>query len=133
MRTGPSTTARAAVLAVGVGLEVLALGTWAGLATWSVVTGSADAPGPVIGLALTALVLAAVLVLATRAALRTGSGPARALVVTWQLVQAGTAGSVLGAGVTATVVLTAAWAGVGLAVVVVGAALADARARAGPQ
>lgn len=115
-------------IAVGVGVEVLGLLAWSAAAGWSVLAGQSGAP--VLALVAVVVGLAVVLALAARAVLASGSGPGRALVVTWQLVQAGTAGSVIGADVAITQVDAVAWTAVGLAVLVVVASLADARGSA---
>ncbi len=114
-------------IAVGVGLEVAALLAAAGWMVWQVVAGAAAAPGAALGLALFAVLLALGRAAAARAVHRHGSGPARAVVVTWQLVQAGSAGTIIGAGDTVPAALTGAWVAALLAIAVVVAAVLDAR------
>lgn len=112
---------------IGVGLEAAALAAAVAWMVWQVVTGASAAPGPALALALFAVLLALGLLAAARAVMRHGSGPARAVVVTWQLVQAGSAGTIIGAGGTLPAALAGAWLAAGLAVVVVALTVLDAR------
>ncbi|MCV2395849.1 hypothetical protein OEB99_16155 [Actinotalea sp. M2MS4P-6] len=118
-------------IAAGVGVEIAALVAAAGWVVWQILVGGAAAPGPALALAVFALILAAALFGAVRAVLRRGSGPARAVVVTWQLVQAGSAGMIIGAADTASVALIGAWTAAALAVGVVLASVLDAWRTAG--
>jgi hypothetical protein len=116
----------AAVVLLGVVVEVGALVVAGGWVAWQLVEGRADAPGTAGGLVGLAVILAVGLALAGLALVRRGSGAARATVVTWQLVQAGSAGTIIGAGVASTAVVATAWGAAALAAVVVVASVADA-------
>lgn len=107
----------------GLLVEALLLAAAAVLAGRQVVSGASRSPGTGAALAAVALGMALVLALAGRAYARGGRG--RGFVVTWQLVLAGSAGTVIGAGPTAGL-LVLAWFVVLVAVVVVVGAMADA-------
>lgn len=106
-------------------LEALVLLAGAGWALTVVVGGRASAPAAAGALAGCAALLAVGLAFSARALARSGSGLARGVVVTWQLVQAGSAGTIIGAGDTVTTALVAAWVAAALSVVVVVAAGVD--------
>lgn len=106
-------------------LEALALLAGAGWAVAVLVGGDAAAPAAAGALAGCAALLALGLGLSARSLARSGSGLARGVVVTWQLVQAGSAGTIIGAGETASGALVAAWAAAALSVLVVAAAVVD--------
>jgi hypothetical protein len=118
--------ALAAVVLLGVGVEVGSLVVAGGWVAWQLVAGRADAPGTAGGLVGLAVILAAGLALAGLALVRRGSGAARAVVVTWQLVQVGSAGTIIGAAVASQAVVAAAWGAAALAAAVVVASVADA-------
>lgn len=119
-------------IGVGVGLEVVVLIAAAAWVLWQVLTGASSAPGPAVVLAAFALLAALMLGAAARSVLRGGSGPARAVVVTWQLVQAGSAGTIIGAGGSRASALVGAWVAVALALGVVLSTVLDARRTARP-
>ncbi|MDO8108535.1 hypothetical protein Q6348_15160 [Isoptericola sp. b441] len=111
---------------VGVGIEVLGLVAAAAWMAIQLLRGRADSVGTAVGLVVFALVFAGALALVTRSLVRTGTRPARATVVTWQLVQAGSAGTIIGAGVASPAVIATTWATAALAVVLVAVLVADA-------
>lgn len=113
------------VVVVGTFVEALAVLAGAVWALVVVVGGHAAAPAAAGALAAWAALLGVGLGFAGRAFARSGSGLARGVVVTWQLVQAGSAGTIIGAGGTATGALVGAWLAAALAVVVVVAAAVD--------
>jgi hypothetical protein len=114
----------AAVLA-GVGIEAAALLAAAAWMIGQIVSGGSQALGTAIALVVFTVGLAAVLVAVALRLARAGSGPARATVVTWQLVQAGSAGMIIGASEASTLALGGAWFAAGLAVVVVALVVLD--------
>lgn len=107
----------------GLLVEAVALAAVAVLAGWQMVSRGSRSPGTGGALAVLTLAVAAVLVLAGRAYARGGRG--RGFVVTWQLVLAGSAGTIIGAR-PATAFLVVAWGVVVVAALVVVAAVADA-------
>lgn len=107
----------------GLLLEAAGLAVVAALTGREVLSGGSRSMSTGAALALLVLAVAAVLVLVGRSYARGGRG--RGLVVTWQLVLAGSAGTIIGAGPAAGF-LVAAWAVVTVAAVVVVAAVADA-------
>lgn len=120
---------RPAAIAVqmGVWLEAGLLVVASAWMTARLAAGGDGSPLPGLALVVFSLLLAGLLFAAVRSLVRDGSGPARALVVTWQIVQAGTAGSIIGAADVPAQAVLGAWAAVVVAVVVVVAALLDAR------
>ncbi len=118
------------VAAVCIAVEAVALalgGLWAIVV---VARGSADSIAVALSLAGFALVLAVVLWFASRA-VRTGRGRVRGPVLTWQLLQAATAGTLIGGAGAATPIAARIgfWVAALLAVVVVTALLVDAARR----
>lgn len=111
---------------VGVGLEAAALVAAAVWMVGQIASGASQAVGTAVALVVFTLGLAAALVAVGLRLARTGSGPARATVVTWQLVQAGSAGMIIGADEASSTALAGAWFAAGLAVVVVVLAVLDA-------
>lgn len=115
----------AAVLAA-VGLKSATLLVAAAWMVVQIVTGDSEAIGTAIGLVVFAVALAAVLVAVSLRLVRAGSGPARATIVTWQLVQAGSAGMIIGADEASRAALVGAWLAAALAVAVVAFVVLDA-------
>ncbi len=114
----------------GTAVEAVALGL-AGL--WALVVvlrGAAESVAVDLSLAGFALALAVLLGLATRAVLR-GRERVRGPVITWQLLQAATAGTLIGGATAATPlpIRLAAWAAAVLALLVVAALVVDAARR----
>ncbi len=116
----------ALVAGVGVGVEVITVVLAAGWAGARAALGHTDAPLTAFGLALFALVIAVGLAGAGWAAVKRGSGVGRAVVITWQLIQIGSAGTIIGASAKGPT-LAVAWFAVVGAVAVVGAMIALAR------
>ncbi len=113
--------------AAGLLLEAAALVVGAVWALVVVVSGGADSIAVALSLAAFALVVGALLAVASRA-VRQGRERARGPVLTWQLLQAATAGTLIGGAGDATPVAArlAFWAAALLAVLVVGALVVDA-------
>lgn len=116
----------AAAVLSAIGLEAAALLVAAAWMVGQVVSGGSEAIGTAIGLVVFTVALAAVLVAVALRLVRSGSGPARATIVTWQLVQAGSAGMIIGAAEASTTALVGALLAAGLAVLVVGLVVLDA-------
>jgi len=116
----------AAAVLVAVGLESATLLAAAAWMVVQIVSGDSEAIGTAIGLVVFAVALAAVLVAVALRLVRAGSGPARATIVTWQLVQAGSAGMIIGAAEASPAALVGAWLAAALAVVVVVLVVLDA-------
>ena len=116
----------AAAVLVAVGLESATLLVAAAWMVGQIVSGGSEAIGTAIGLVVFAVALAAVLVAVALRLVRAGSGPARATIVTWQLVQAGSAGMIIGAAEASRAALVGAWLAAALAVVVVALVVLDA-------
>lgn len=115
----------AAVL-VAVGLESATMLAAAAWMLGQILSGGSEAIGTAVGLVVFAIALAAVLVAVALRLVRAGSGPARATVVTWQLVQAGSAGMIIGADEASRAALVGAWLAAALAVLVVVLVVLDA-------
>ena len=115
----------AAAVLVAVGLESATLLVAAFWMVVQIVSGDSEAIGTALGLVVFAVALAAVLVAVTLRLVRAGSGPARATIVTWQLVQAGSAGMIIGAAEASPAALAGAWVAAGLAVAVVALVVLD--------
>lgn len=125
---GPRPPRALDVVLAGVAVEAAALGAGVVWAVVDLVRGRSDSPGASVVLALF-LVLVGAGVLAAARALRRGARRARGLVVTWQLLQAASAATLLGA---ADAPAGAWWGGVSavvLAVVVLVAALSPSALR----
>ncbi len=103
------------VALAGVGVEVLALLVYVGTSVVTLVDRGTRSPAVTAFVLVFVLGVAALLVAAARA-LRRGARRARGPLVTWQLLQAAVAGSLLAAGVEAVVV---AYAGGALALAVI--------------
>ncbi|WP_372595153.1 hypothetical protein [Actinotalea sp.] len=116
-----------AVAAAGLAVESAALAVGGLWALGVVLRGVADSVAVDLSLAAFALVLAALLALAKRAVLR-GRDRVRGPAITWQLLQAATAGTLIGGAGAGTplVVRGASWFAALLALVVVVALVVDA-------
>ena len=123
----PRVRAWRSTAAGGIAIEVLALGVGGLWAVGVVLTGNAESVAVSLVLAAFALGLAALLALAARAVLG-GRDRVRGPVITWQLLQAATAGTLIGGAGEGTpgAIRGAAWFAAVLAVVVVVSLVVDA-------